>query len=145
MKKFLKKGIVVSALGFTLLAGFAQTNAYAQSQDISDKGYNFTFDKFGGEDAVRYTEARKKYNTTSVYMKSQNVGGDYTFSGKVMKSDGTDVSMGKSYKFTDGTVQYMNNNAVERFGSGTKVKVRAQTGWNMVDVQAYGVWSPDSV
>ncbi|WP_369902177.1 hypothetical protein [Bacillus manliponensis] len=143
MNKFLKKGIAVSALGFTLLAGFAQTNAHAASNH-SDKEYYFEFDDFNSS-ASQDTGSRVKYNTTSVYMKSNYVGGDYKFSGHVRKSDGTDVSGGKRYSFGDGTTQYMTNYAVEKYGSGVKVKVRGEAGWNVVRVAAGGVWSPDSV
>ncbi|ARU60615.1 hypothetical protein CBW65_05605 [Tumebacillus avium] len=140
MKKAVK-GLIMSAVILAAGAGLIQTNAMAGN--YTDEGFYFHFDSWDS-DAGAQTADREKQDDTFSYMWSEYVGSDYTYEGWVEMANGTDISFGHHYTFSDDTTHYMTNYAYEEYGV-SDVHIYAQAGWNAVEVLSEGLWSPDSI
>ena len=139
MKRILKRSLLVGTMILTSL-GLAGNVSASNYQDTS---FYFEFADF--TNATAHTEDRPKYDNSSAYMSTDYVGGDYTYEGYVTLRNGADVSGGHHYTFNDGTTHFLINYAYEKYGWGTFVEIKADAGFNIVDVVAGGVWSPDSI
>lgn len=143
-----KKNLVLS--GILVSGSLGLINSYASASNYTDTSFSFIFDKWDSNSSAT-TSNRPKYDASSAYMKTSYVGDsqkdDYTYTGYVEKSDGTNLDNGGAWRYTFGdyTTRYLYNNGYEKYGYGVSVHIKGEAGWNLVDVGAAGVWSPDSI
>lgn len=145
-----KKALVLSGVLVSGAFGFLNSNDAYAAGNYSDSPFTFIFEKWDSSSSAT-TENRPKYDATSAYMKTSYVGDsskdDYKYTGYVEKSDGTNLDNNGNWRYTfnDYTTRYLYNNGYEKYGYGVQVHIKAEAGWNVVDVGAAGQWSPDSI
>lgn len=106
----------------------------------------FQFD-FGLANGIRYTDGRAKTDKSKSYMKCNTITSGYSYSADVYASlsggDSVYCGTGTSYTFNASTGGKYLTNYVRENGY-TAAKIGAKAGFNIKNVTATGVWSPDN-
>lgn len=140
IKNLGKKLSVIAAICMILIGGVTP----ALAVNWTDSSFQYDFGKLNQPE---YTKGRAKHDTSKSYMHAQTITSGYTYKAKVYASLGggnyVDCSNGTTYTFGKGTKHYMTNLVRER--GYTAAAIQARAGFNVKNVTATGVWSPDNV
>lgn len=140
IKSLGRKLSVLAAVCMILIGGI--TPAFAVNWTDSSFQYDF-----GLLNQPEYTKGRAKHDTSKSYMYCKTITSGYDYDAKVYASLGAgryvDCSNGTTYNFTKGVSHYMTNVVGER--GYTAAAVQARSGYNIKNVTATGVWSPDNI
>ena len=145
--KNMSRTMLIVGLFTTLIGCQYVTKAYAAG-NVTDSKWSY---KVGGnKDSIRYTEARKKLDDTSAYIKvskfTNKKSNDRLYT-NLVKSNGSFFSKSWKRVLTGTGEYYIQNYAYEdNNGPGAWVKLIFDSDYRWTYTwEAKGLWSPDSV
>lgn len=123
-------GFVISVFGFQ----------YAQADgNFENTRFFFNFDD------IQQTDPREKLDSTSAYMKADNISGGDAYKAWVSMKDGEDMSGGNHYTVRENREYFMTNYVVETYGTHKLIRIQGREIHGTGTFAASGVWSPDSI
>ena len=131
--------VLLSAMVFSV-AG----NASVLANNWEDTNFSFTFNN-----AQKYTAARKKEDTSKMYMKCNSITANRSYTAHAIgcktasSSDRVDCSRGYAYTFNSAGQHYYMTNFVKENGYNY-ARIAANPNYAN-QFSASGVWSPDNV
>lgn len=132
----MKKSIITATLGLAMCASAFPVLA----NNHGDTSWSGILPRFQGN---MYTSSRTKTDASSAYIKLYN-SGKGGINAWLQLSNGTEVNSPK-YSMSPGQYKKVSNYAYEWYGQ-TGVRMAIESNYlNPVQIQANGVWSPDSV
>lgn len=142
ISKVLKRvsGVLLAA---TIAMGTVGTAVPVSANNYQDTNFNFTMNN-----AMQYTPARSKTDTSKLYMKCSSVSAsNATYSAHAIGTNstsvtGTDCSRGYTYTFGAGTSYYMTSWVKENGYAYARIGASPNYSYSYT---AKGVWSPDNV
>lgn len=130
-----------------LLAGIFMFSIFGMTQPALANNYTDTDYKFVMQNSMEYTSARKKTDTSKLYMKCNSISvknASYTAHAIGTNSKnviGADCSKGRTYNFTAGTSRYMTSWVKENGYKYARIGASSNYSYKFI---AKGVWSPDN-
>lgn len=141
MFKRIKKLSAVILTGTIVLGTIGMTSPVL-ANNHTDTSFSFTY-----ANSMRYTSARTKQDTSSVYMKCNSISvSNASYTAHAIGTNttsviGEDCSQGHTYNFTAGTISYMRNWVYEYGFTYARIGASPNYSYNFT---ATGVWSPDN-